>query len=144
LNARKDALKSIIERKIELQLNLSDNESPNDEQNGENLNPEQADQIKKELAILEGLEKDHHDRVEKAIERIQTTLDTYKDDLEEIKQGMFSQNVILRSLSEVCMEFTYDFLNLYARVSFFIISFILSFSFHVTPFCKPLFYFINK
>jgi len=112
LNARKDALKSIIERKIELQLNFSENESPNDQQNGDNLNPEQADQIKKDLAELEGLEKDHQEKVEKALESIRTTLDTYTHDLNEIKQGIFSQNGILRSLSEVCMDFTYYFVNL--------------------------------
>jgi len=106
LNARKDALKSIIERQIELQLNLSDSHSQNDTENGDNLNSEQADQIKKELASLAALEKDHHEKVEKAIERIQTTLDAHKHDLEEIKQGIFSQNVIFRSLSEVCMDCT--------------------------------------
>jgi len=104
LNARKEALKSIIERKIELQLNLSDNEFHNDQQDGDTLSPEQTDEIKNELAILEALEKEHQEKVEKAIERIQTTLDTHAHDLKEIKQGLVSQNVTLCSLTEVCID----------------------------------------
>jgi len=80
LAARRDALKSIVERQIELNFRLSER----DDDINDSLTSEHVKQIKKELAELSDMEARHRVYLDSAMTTMQKTLDELKQDLMEM------------------------------------------------------------
>jgi len=92
IKARKEAIKSIVEKRLEIELDFHDDS---------NRDLEHAKQIQKEMETLGTLEKQHEERVEHILKDMQMTLEAHKKDMEQIKTDFSSQQQVLHDVKEV-------------------------------------------